>query len=276
MFSKMEYKRRMGFIPIKNMNTLPVPHISQITTGALLHYNDCGSGSVLMVSHAYRKRLNMTVDQLYDTIMPSGDVALSASGLQKSLAEIGITNKWMVDMHIHDLLDAMIDKCPVIALVKYAPLVDAKLTEKTGFRGAHFVVVVGVDIKSVSINDPYWSSDAGKELEVPIAVFRQMWSQCYQDGNPNGGGIVMTLPIQDLSTPTPPVDGNRYTFTIYNKVLVNGANVSKGPGNTTTFGYVTTIWRTITPYINITTIQGDWGLLADKSGWVFMPFFKKI
>jgi hypothetical protein len=257
------------------MNTAQIPYISQVTAGALLHYNDCGAGSVLMVTQAYKQRMNTTVDQLYDIIMPAGDTALTVGALQKVLTEVSITNKWVVDIHVHDLLDALIDNCPVIVLVKYAPLVDAKLTEKTGFRGGHFMVVVGVDIKSVCVHDPYWSNGYGKELEIPVKIFKQMWSQCHLDGNPNNGGIVMTIPIQDLSTVIPPVTGVKYTFGLnhVNNVPVLAVNIRNGPA--ITYGIVGILEKSKTPIVYITTITGEYGKLANGLGWVFIAYFDK-
>ena len=250
------------------MNTLPVPFVSQITPGAQEHYNDCGAACALMVLRAYNLGAELTVDQIYNKIAPSGDQALSAGGLQSLLAAttFGVKNKWRVDLSLHDLYDALVDRRPIIALIHYAPLVKAGLTEKAGFLGAHFVVVVGMDIKNVSILDPYTTS--GTERDIPVAIFRDTWTQCHLDGNPNGGAIVITLPIQDLSTPALPPAGVKYNL------AVNGINVRTVPGGTGAETFVRTIWRGVSPTVYITTISGEWGRLADGSGWVFMSYLK--
>lgn len=254
------------------MNILSVPYVSQITPGALQHNNDCGAASVLMVARAYSQAKNMTVDQIYDKIAPAGDTPLSAGGLQAVLNFYQIKSKWMAGVHIHDMFDTLYERRPIIALIHYDPLVKAELTEKKVFRGAHFVVVVGMDIKSICINDPY-TTGGGENLEVPIAVFEQAWTQCNLDGNPDHAGVFMTIPIQDLSIPVPAPVANQYTFTVYNGVLVNGANVRSGPAQT--YPFVRTIWRTETPNVYITKISGEYGQLADGTGWVFMEFFRK-
>jgi len=254
------------------MNILPVPYRSQILPGALQHNNDCGAASTLMVLNAYNLGKDLTVDQFYDKIAPSGDVSLSAGGLQAILLTYKVRNKWMVDLAVHDLFDVLIEQRLSIALIHYAPLVKAKLTEKTGFLGAHFVVVVGMDIKNICINDPY-TTGRGESLEVPIDIFKQAWAQANLDGNPTNAAIVTTIPIQDLSIPIPPPVGTMYGFAIYNGRQVNGINVRSGPSSSTAL--VKTIWRSETPIVFITQISGEWGQLADESGWVYMPYLKK-
>jgi len=254
------------------MNILTVPYVSQILPGALEHNNDCGAASTLMVLNAYNMAKGLSVDQVFNKINPSGDVSLSASGLQLVLSSYKIKNKWVADMLIHDLFDVLVDKRIAIPLIHYAPLVKAKISEKTNFLGAHFVVVIGMDINSICINDPY-STGSGAGLEVPIDIFKQAWAQCSLDGNPNNAAIVTTLPIQDLSVPIPPPVGVMYGFNVYNGTLINGINVRSGPASYTAL--VKTIWRAETPIVYITQISGDWGKLADESGWVYMPYLKK-
>jgi uncharacterized protein YvpB len=256
-----------AWIEGETMNVLPVPYISQIRLGAFYHANDCGAASTLMVLQAYQLFKDKTVDWTYDMIQPSGDIALSAIGLQALLAANKISNKWVGDMKIHDLYDPLSADCPIIALIHYAPLVKASLTEKTGFLGAHFVVVIGMDIKFVYIHDPY-SINLGESLPVPVAVFEQAWAQASLDGNPDHAAIVTTIPIQDLSTPEsqPPV--------IKYMLNVNGLNVRTVPGGTGSVTLVRTLWRDSTPLVTIVKISGDWGQLADYSGWVYMLYLK--
>jgi uncharacterized protein YvpB len=267
--SANEYKT---WIERKTMNILPVPYVSQIQPGALQHANDCGAASTLMVLNAYQIGLNQTVDQVYNQIQPSGDVALSAGGLQAILSLNQIRNEWRADLRIHDLYDILVSRCPVIALIHYAPLVKAGLTERTGFLGAHFVVVVGMDIQSICIHDPY-TTRGGEALAVPIAVFEQAWAQCSLDGNPEHAAIIVTMPIQDLSNPVSQPSSVKYEFAIYDGRLVNGINVRSGPAST--YLFIRSIWRAETPFVYISKISGDWGQLTDGSGWVYLPYLKK-
>ncbi len=184
------------------MKTLPVPYASQILNGALSHNNDCGPTCALMLAQAYGLAKEKTVDQVYDQIQTSGDVPLSAGQLRTWLRSVGLESEWEI-FDIHLLFDRLVQKKPIIALIHYAPLVDAKLTEKTGFRGAHFVVVTGLDIESVAIHDPYRTNDSGTNQPIPIDTFTKAWQECAEDGNPPFGGLTPRLPIQDLSKPAP-------------------------------------------------------------------------
>lgn len=252
------------------MNTIPVPFVSQIVPGALMHNNDCGAASVLMVLRAYNICKEVTVDQIYDKMHPSGDGPLYGSVLQSFLASHGIKNTWAGGVHIHDMYDVLVSKKPIIVLIHYAPLVAAGLTEKKGFLGAHFVVVTGMDVNSICINDPYTTGVGG--TEIPVSIFDQAWSQCYLDGNQSYGGIFMNLSIQDLSVPISTV--TKYTFGMNGTVPVNAIYVRSGNGE----GYpvVKTLWRIENPIVYITTVAFGRGLLADGSGWVWMGYLKQI
>jgi hypothetical protein len=252
---------------------LSVPYVSQIMPGALIHNNDCGAASALMVLRAYNLGKDLAVDQVYDLISPTGDVPLSAGGLQTLLANRLVKNTWMAGVHIHDMYDILAARRPIIALIHYAPLVKAGLTEKTGFLGAHFVVVIGMDITSICIHDPY-STGLGESIEVPIAVFEQAWAECPLDGNPDHAGIFMTLSIQDLTTPIPQPGEIKFTFGVNNGVLINGINVRGGPGSN--YAFIKTLWRTATPFVYIIKISGEWGQLADGSGWVYLPYLARV
>jgi hypothetical protein len=252
---------------------LPVPFASQITPGALEHNNDCGAASAKMSVNAYKVGLDKSVDQFYNMIIPAGDMPLHIDGLQRVLTSYGVKNVWKAGQAVHDMYDILVMRCPIIALIHYAPLVDAGLTEKKLFKGAHFVVVIGMDIENIYIHDPY-SQIMGIQLPVPVAIFNQAWSQCYLDGNPTNGSINMTIAIQDLSTPITPPGTAKYIMATVNGVAIKGINVRSGPGEN--YQFVKTLWRTTTPFVFITKVVGIWGLLEDGSGWVYMPYLTKI
>jgi hypothetical protein len=256
------------------MNGLPVPGNSQIKVGALQHSNDCGATSTLDVTQGFNLDKDKTVDAVYNEIYPAGDAPLSATSLVNYLTKKGITSEWKPELPIGSLYTALMNKMPAILLIHYAPLVDAGLTERTGFRGAHFVVAVGMDIKYMYINDPYRTTELyGKE--IPLTVMLQAWGQCYLDGNPNNGAVVTKIPLQDLSPIQPPLPtGSTYKWGVVNGVPVNGAHVRSGPA--TGYPIVRDIWRTDMPLITIITVTNGYGRLADKSGWVSMSLFVKI
>jgi hypothetical protein len=270
-----EYRVWLGypeFVSKAKMKTLPVPYVSQIAPGSSQHVNDDGAACTLMVLNAYNLAKDLTVDQVYDKISLTGDFALTASGLQAVLSACQVNNTWMVDMQLSDLFDALAEGRPAICLINYTPLVISGLTEKNDFLGAHYVVVVGMDIKNICIHDPY-SSGPGQGLEVPIEIFKQAWSQCNLNGNPDNTAILTSLPIQDLTAPPIPI-AIKYGFAVYNGRQINGINVRSGPGST--YLFIKTIWRAVTPIVSISNISGDWGQLADGSGWVYLPYIVKI
>jgi hypothetical protein len=252
---------------------LEIPYVSQIQPGALQHNNDCGAASVLMVLRGYSLYKTATVDKIYDLISPAGDVPLSATGLRSLLATNKIPSEWKVGLAIHDMYDVLVARRPIIALIHYAPLVAAGLTEKTGFKGAHFVVIIGMDIENIYIHDPY-STVKGEKLPVPVTVFNQAWTECNLDGNPICAAIFMTPPLQDLSVQAPSALGIKYEFGTLNGIPVNGLNVRSGPGDT--YPVLRTIWRSDTPYVYILRTFWDRGLLVDNSGWVYMPCLRKV
>ena len=256
------------------MNGLPVPGNSQIVPGALEHNNDCGAASDLDITQGYMLDKNKTVDEVYNNIYPAGDAPLSATALLKYLASKGIPSEWRPECQLKDLYESLVNKMPAILLIHYAPLVDAGLTEKKGFRGAHFIVVVGLDIKNMYINDPYRTMELyGKE--IPLTVMLQAWGQCYLDGNPNNGAILAKISLQDLSPIQPPLPmGTVYKWGTINGVPINGANVRSGPASS--YSIVKTIWRTDMPLITIITVTNGYGRLPDKSGWVSMSLFVKV
>ena len=248
------------------MNILPVSYVPQLGIEADEHNNDCGASSSLMLLRSYSLAKEVTVDQIYNLIKPSGDSALSAGELQVRMASYGLKTEWKVDMTVDMVYTYLRNKRPILALIHYAALVDAKLTERTGFRGAHFIVITGIDLDSVFINDPY-RTDNQTNIAIPIAIFEKAWKDCVFDGNPVGGCIIPKLPIQDLSIPVPPVSD------LYS-LLVNGLNVRSGPAST--YPFVRTIWKATEPTVRAVKISGEYIQLTDLSGWVYFMYLKKI
>lgn len=256
------------------MNILPVVYVSQLTGESGEHNNDCGAASSLMLLRTYNLANTVTVNQFYNSIYPSGDYALSASQMQSKMAGYGLKTTWKVDMTIENCFTSLREKKPILALIHYGALVDAGVTERTSFRGAHFLVVTGIDLESVYLHDPY-RTDGEIDIVVSHSVFELAWSQCTLDGNPVGGAVIPILPIQDLSVPQPV--GVKYAI-ISN---VNGLNVRSQPNQYSSL--VKTIWRTVTPYVYCTGtptwtppgMANDLYIqLQDLSGWVYYNYLK--
>jgi hypothetical protein len=257
------------------MNVLTVPYLSQIQSGALEHNNDCGPTSGLMTARAYNLGMTLTPDAFYNMMQPSGDVPISVGQMQTAWNKIGLKSEWKVDLTTSHIFNYLIVNKPMVALIHYGTLVDAHLTEKTGFRGAHFVVISGIDIKNVNIKDPY-RDDGVTDVAIPLNTFTQSWSECGLDGNPTNGAIMPLLPIQDLSpAPVPPPQGVAYKMI----ATVNGINVRSQPTSSSTL--IKTIWRTgtntpvffVDGVVNNGTL-GIWSHLVE-GGYVYTAYIVK-
>jgi hypothetical protein len=254
------------------MNILTVKYVSQLMNGSLEHNNDCGSASSLMLLNTYNLANGVTVDQFYNSIHPSGDTALSAGEMQTKMASYGLKNTWKVGTTIENVYGLLRSKKPPLALIHYAPLVDAGVTEKTTFRGAHFLVITGLDLASVYVNDPY-RTDGKTNVAVPVSVFEQAWRECSLDGNPNNGAIIPIQPISDLSVVTPP------TPTIAYVVNISLLNVRSTPSSVSSANIIGTI--SLGTIVNVDSISGTWGHFVPMTGflsggWSSLPYLTKV
>jgi len=254
------------------MNILPVKPVYQLGSSANQHMNDCGSASSLMLLNTYNLANGVTVDQFYDSIYPSGDVPLSVGDMQTKMASYGLKNTWNIGTTIDMVFGYLRSKRPPLALIHYAPLVDAGVTEKTGFRGAHYVVITGIDLLNVYINDPY-RTDGKVNVAVPISVFEQAWRECSLDGNPTNGCIVPNVPIQDLSVIVPP------TPTVPYVVNVSVLNVRSSPSSASSANIIGTI--KLGTKVNVDAISGTWAHFVamtgfPSGGWSYLPYLTKV
>jgi hypothetical protein len=250
-------------------NTLPIPYISQITSGALSHANDCGPTSALMLAHAYKLAMTLDVDQVFDTIEPVGDTGVFAWQLQNWLSGLGIQNTWNLQT-LNGLFSNLVARKPMIALIHYGTLVKKGLTELTGFTGAHFVVVTGMDIENVFINDPYRSTVVkGQNIPIPIATFMQCWYDAVLDGNISYCVLTPTLTLQDLSGQIPTPTVTDYT------IIPNAIYIHVAPSETSVklrVAYKGEILHTVGGVIGTTNyIQ-----LVNNTGYAWYTFLQKV
>lgn len=167
---------------------LNVLYIGQVGTGANEHGNDCGAACAAMIIK-FAGLPVPTVDALYNEINPINDKYLSVGGVMGALLSRGIDCDWDAGVSTERLRQIVNDGNPCIALIKYGDL--SKIRPNT-FKGSHFVVVIGVDDSTVTINDPLNTPTSGEGVKIP----RAMWDDCWtglDDGNPDRGLIIVNM-----------------------------------------------------------------------------------
>ena len=251
------------------MNSLPVVDRSQLGPGADAHHNDCGPASDAMLLRTYNLAMQITVDELYNQLVPAGDVPISASALMRQMQSYGLKTVWYIETKTDQVYGYLRGRRPVLALVHYGALVDAGYTQFKGFRAGHFLVIRGIDLDNYYINDPY-RSDGMFNIPVPIAVFEKAWKDCTIDGNPVGGCLVPVLPIQDLAVPPVPVSD------LYAIIpSVQAINVRAAPDQNAV--WVRTIFKADDPTVRVKaeTLTNGYVRLSDLTGWVWFAYLQK-
>jgi uncharacterized protein YvpB len=251
---------------------LNVPYVSQKAPGSMGHYNDCGAACMSMTLKAFNLANTLTVDELYNAIDPTGDVGLSAGAMNAKMADIGLKASWKVFPSQAALFEMLQANKPVIALIHYGPLVRNGYTEFKNFVAGHFIVITGMDIAKIFIQDP--DRDDGMIVTaVPINVFWEAWGRCDLDGNPSFCGIVPDIAITDLSQPVvnQPVTG-RYVLT------VNGIYVHAKPSQDSPTVSPNVIFKGEAPnltVVTITEVEKKYGHRLE-GGWVSMDLLKPV
>jgi len=210
---------------LRPVGLLPVPYVSQLEEGAQVHNNDCGAACGVMLVRAYNDQQTVTVDEFYDRCNPQGDVYLSAGQIRSALAAFHINSTWQIGMSMVSLLDTLRAEKPLIALINYGVLVRAGLTERKSFKGAHFVVIVGLDNKYVYTHDPYYKKNNGEACLYPIDKFIEAWERCLEQGNPKCAALIPNYSVVDAQQPLPPV-----LYRIRVNVPGSILNIRSGPG----------------------------------------------
>jgi hypothetical protein len=250
---------------------LDVPYVSQKSPGSNAHYNDCGAACMSMILKAYSLAKELTVDELYDLVNPTGDVGLSAGAIVVKLADLRLKTSWKVFASQGALFETLQMIKPVFALIHYGPLVHNGYTEFKNFVKGHFVIIVGMDIAKIFIHDPD-RDDGVTVTAVPIDIFWEAWGKCHLDeGNPDFCAIVPDIPITDLSQPEqPPAGAGRYVLT------VNGIYVHAEPSESSPKVPPTVVFKGVPPNLTIVTITevvNGYGHRLE-GGWVSMDLLK--
>jgi len=220
---------------------LNVPYASQLAPDAMKYNNDCGAASADMLIE-YFSGLKVTPDELYEKITKT-DRYLYANELKTLLQGYHIPSFWKEGLGLSDLKAAIDAGRPMTVLVNYGPLVDAGVTEKTNFRGGHFMNVIGYGNGQVIVHDPY-QLDGGAGLVLDERLFMNSWQSCHYQNNPNGGAVIPMISR----------DGDN----IVGSGLVHyggSLNVRSGPG----FGYPIIGGIPNNSRVELIDVQGEWG-----------------
>lgn len=238
---------------------LNVPYTGQVGNGADIHGNDCGPASVADVIKYYGIACP-TVDALFDEVQPSGDKYTWYADLTILLSKRGLVPDYKVGVSTCDLFWILASKrVPVIVLVRYGLLESVR---PNTFKGSHFMVVIGMDIDDVYVNDPLNKPTSGACVKIPIALFEAAWSSLGEDNPqrsclipPVKAGVVIETPPIKLVKPRDP----------------NGCNVRRVPGDLSEANKVGAIPRG--NKISIYLERDGWGKIsASEEKWVCMEY----
>jgi len=160
----------------------------------------------------------ITPNQVYDH-MPAtnGDPLIGHGALEETLRFYGVQTTWRIGMERGTLYNSLSERRPGILLIEYAAMVDAGLTERSDYKGWHYVMAVGMDLESVLVHDPY-GVNSGAYVPVPLAVFEAGWLK------PTGAMIQPLYPMGGA--------GRMPTGALYRaRVMASSINVRAGPPN---------------------------------------------
>jgi uncharacterized protein YvpB len=250
---------------------LAIPYVSQRTPGATQHHNDCGAACMSMMLKAFNLAKDLTVDELYDAVNPTNaDVSLTGPAIVSKMKVIGLPASWRSFSNPASLFAVLQNGKPVIALIHYETLITRGYSQYKNFTKGHFVIISGMDIANVFIQDPN-RDDGVTVVAVPITVFWEAWGQCKLDNNLCFSGIVPDLPITDLAQNTTlPGGPGKYVLT------VNGAYVHAEPNEYSPKVSPTIVWRGKEPNLTVVTILkviNNYGYRLG-GGWVCMDLLK--
>lgn len=215
------------------MTILNIPYVSQLEAGAMKFRNDCGAASGVMLVQAYKGDQALTVDEYYQQTGQREDEYLSVSQVTSVLDSFGITTDWRMNLTVNDLRLFIGGNRPIIVLYNYALIRSLGIRTQIDFNGSHFAVLTGIDDFTIYLNDPLWSEDKGKDLQIPINVWLEAWTTFPLNDsgvpiNPPRGAIIPRYPID--TAPVEPIDYDPDEVSRMRIIYPYGMNVRSGPG----------------------------------------------
>jgi hypothetical protein len=251
--------------------TLPVPAVSQLGAGADEHGNDCGPACAIALLRGYRQRgaETLTPDAVYNAIRSQDDKTLGAGELLVYMNQFGLQTDWRANLSVCDIFNQLTNGRPMICLIWYGVLVDARLTKKTKYLEGHFVVAVGIDIEGVAIMDPYRTVD--NLQSIPLEIFHKAWTGPNFEVMPIRGALIPSRSIYATTNSSP-----------FGNILLPGTY------KTTAYLYIRELPKSNTKLlyqlangaiVNVeeTTEDGRWCYVTTPvGGWVDAKYLKKV
>lgn len=168
---------------------LNIAYKSQYDLDAAASRNDCGPTCLAMMLNGFG--LTATTDAIFRRTGAAADDYISMAQLMRVAESYGVPLEFRKGWGLGELR-AMLDLGrPVIGLVHYGAFSQFKpgVSTQSGFKGPHFVLVVGYDEQNVLVHDPLWTGTRREEggfKKWPNKVWLQAWSECHLDCDPRG------------------------------------------------------------------------------------------
>jgi hypothetical protein len=159
--------------PMREVNCLPVPYLSQLVGEAAV--NDSGAVVGAMLVRAYTGNSSTPADFL-NQVGEYDEALLSLSQVSDGLRASGIPVETRSNLKMADLALVLFSGRPAIVPVKQAVLRLGGLTPES-FEGSHHLVCVGLDQRYLYAHDPLRRDASGEAQPIPWLTFYRAWTQ---------------------------------------------------------------------------------------------------
>ncbi len=162
---------------------------SQYDPDAAASRNDCGPACLAMLVNALG--VTATTDAVFHRTGATPEGYISNAQLMRAAESYQTPLEFRMGYGLVELR-ALLDLArPAIALVHYGAFSEVQpgVSTQSGFKGPHFVLVVGYDDQHIVVHDPLWTAPRrgeGAFRRWPNAVFLSAWSRCHEDCDASG------------------------------------------------------------------------------------------
>lgn len=214
--AEMELSLETAFRPLV---TLPVPFVSQSGPGADALQNDSGAAAAVMLLRAYQPHSAFTPEVFATRFALPGDAHFTLPQLRAALSSLRILTDLRNGMSMQDLFVTLAAGKPLLAALQSQTLAEVGWLA-TGRTGPHFVVIVGLDLRSVYLHDPSCADGtAGAGRALSLETFWKAWRETATEPQ---------VPIPERSALVPTIAlGFRLTRQV--RVNIPTLNVRKEP-----------------------------------------------